>query len=348
MTNNKLCASAILVSGGLHVDATIGDLGTGVDDDAFAISSVLQDTGGYADEDIHHILGADATSEIISRTIQSATANLGPDDPFFFYFSGHGAPTSNGTTLLTYDYDYGLVNTGYRTADLVRDLAGIPSRRKFLIVDACFAGGVGPLGGQTKGKLTSPVDALRELSMGEGTVLMASSRETEESLILPGDTLSLFTKHIVNALQGGAESDHDGFIRVFDLFNYVAEHVRNDAPQQSPVYAAHQQDRNFAVAYSPPDGHRSKVSTREQSHQDNYSIENSDLFSLLYPLGPTEREIWFRAGGDISRLSLSDTPRTMWVRALRDIERGAEVTLEALVNAAMDDYPFNRKLEALI
>ena len=72
-----------------------------------------------------------------------------------------------------------------------------------------------------------------------------------------------------------------------------------------------------------------------------------ELFCVLYPLGPTDQELWVRAGGDISRLVLSGTGRIQWVRALRQIDRGLSVSIPDIINVAFEDYPKNRNLEML-
>ena len=65
----------------------------------------------------------------------------------------------------------------------------------------------------------------------------------EPSLILRRDSTSLFTKHLANGLLGHGGHSKDGFVRVFDLFNYVAVEVRQEVPEQSPVYAAYHKTR---------------------------------------------------------------------------------------------------------
>ena len=71
------------------------------------------------------------------------------------------------------------------------------------------------------------------------------------------------------------------------------------------------------------------------------------LFSLLYPLGPTDQAIWERAGGDLSRLRLSGQGRTDWYRAIQFIDRGGSVTFDMICNEALLDFPKNRDLEHL-
>lgn len=66
-------------------------------------------------------------------------------------------------------------------------------------------------------------------------------------MVYPGrDQNSLFTKHLLNGLNGSALCV-DGTIRVFDLFQYVTTEVRAENPNQNPVFKAELED-NFPIA----------------------------------------------------------------------------------------------------
>lgn len=68
---------------------------------------------------------------------------------------------------------------------------------------------------------------------------MASSRANETSLVLREDRNSVFTCRLLEALRGKAHTDGDGLIRVFDVFNYVAEQVARSVPgRQHPIFKA--------------------------------------------------------------------------------------------------------------
>ena len=79
--------------------------------------------------------------------------------------------------------------------------------------------------------------------------------------------------------------------------------------------------------------------------------EFHDLFvetaSELYPLGPTDGEIWARAGGDPSQLDVSGTGKQQWAAAIRKIRNGNQVRAPSLIAAMLVDYPFNNRLDCL-
>ncbi|MCB9078094.1 MAG: hypothetical protein H6631_10915 [Anaerolineaceae bacterium] len=63
---------------------------------------------------------------------------------------------------------------------------------------------------------------------------------------------SLFTHYLLEALQGQAKTLGDGFVRVFDLFRHVADHVPARAEQinasQHPLFKATAVENDFPIA----------------------------------------------------------------------------------------------------
>ena len=345
---------ALVVTVEQNMDHSLPDLGNNVHADGDLIERVLldQDVCGYVSERVIRLAGMDATAKNIYAVLDSLRRTVKASDPIFFYFSGHGDANScdgsTGASLFPWDAEVGRCINVLTSRMFGRAWHAIPSKRKFAVVDACYSGGL---------RMTKSGDAaakhlsrpqLRSLSDGEGSVLISSSRASETSLILGRDSNSLFTKHLANGLLGQGGHDRDGFVRVFDLFNYVAINVRHEAPDQSPVYAAYHQDKNFAVAYCLNPSHRKAEKSVIESVIDNNAQQTiTTLFSLLYPLGPTDQAIWERAGGDLSRLRLSGQGRTDWYRAIQLIDRGGSVTFDMICREALLDFPKNRDLERL-
>ena len=344
---------AVIVSVNENTHDRLPDLGECVRADGDLIERVLldEDICGYGPARVTRLGGSDASAAAVTDAFDRLSATVDPDDPVFLYFSGHGDETScdgsDGASLLPWDADPDRCRD-ILTSDVLADSwAHVPSRRKLAVVDACFSGGlrIAKSGTPTTKRLSS--HQLACLSEGEGSVLISSSRSTEASLILSGDTVSLFTKHLANGLLGHGGHDQDGLVRVFDLFNYVAVNVRRDAPDQSPVYAAYHQDLNFAVAYCANVASRKRPPAVAQGGSDQPQAISA-LFECLYPLGPTDQAIWERAGGDLSLLTLTGQGRADWFRAIRMIARGGGLlTIDMLCREALSDYPRNRDLERL-
>lgn len=67
----------------------------------------------------------------------------------------------------------------------------------------------------------------------------------------------------------------------------------------------------------------------------------------LYPTGPTDKDIWQRAGGDHSHLDLSGNGKDQWYRALQLINLGGSISIFDLLNHMLYDYPSNSELQKL-
>ena len=78
--------------------------------------------------------------------------------------------------------------------------------------------------------------------------------------------------------------------------------------------------------------------------------ELEDLAVQLYPKGPEDTSIWQRAGGDISLLKFSDSPRGIWHTALRSLRLGGggALTTKSLLEAMKADYSASGKVKILL
>ena len=346
---------ALIVTVEQNMHDRLPDLGDSVGADGDLIEHVLldEDVCGYGSDRVTRLRGTGATAKNIRAALDALRSTVDPEDPVFFYFSGHGdagsCDGSDGASLFPQNADSDRCENVLTSGVLAQAWGGIPSKRKLAVVDACYSGGLRMTKAMVVLEKHLSRPQLNALSDGEGSVLISSSRSIEPSLILGQDATSLFTKHLVNGLLGHGGHDGDGFVRVFDLFNYVAIKVRDEAPEQNPVYAAYHQDQSFAVAYCLDTARRrTRTPLTEMPADGDRPGKITAVFCCLYPLGPTDQAIWERAGGDLSRLKLSGQGRTDWFRAIQLMDRGGGLlTIEALRREALSDYPQNRDLKSL-
>lgn len=329
-------------------------------DDARDVAALLMapEHCGYDPANVCLLIDDHATLNGIRLALDDVARSCVPDDTIVVFFSGHGAetgaPTDPTSALVPVDCDPSDVDaTALREAEFSAALAKIPAKRLFVVLDACHSGGAGSF------KSGGTLDALRfgfndkslaRLAQGAGRVLMASSRSTETSLILHGARNSLFTEHLLTALRGGGRTAGDGLIRVFDVFNYVTEHVQMAAPgRQHPIFKASDLEENFPIALNRG-GAKSTGRSNATSAGPKRWRDLEALLPDLYPAGPRDQGVWERAGGDASRLELIGTGRAIWFTALRTLSRGGggpAISRRSLIATAMEDYPHHLELAAL-
>ena len=135
-----------------------------------------------------------------------------------------------------------------------------PPARWWWCSTAATRGGIGqPKGAADPGLEPGLPERFYEaLQAGRGRAILASSRSTELSWVLPGAHNSLFTQHLLAGLGGGIASE-DGLIRIFDLFEYLQPRVTADQPRQHPIFKA-ELEENFPVALHP-DGPGARAET---------------------------------------------------------------------------------------
>jgi len=340
--------------------AEVNRLPDAVLNDAKDVATVLQSSNycGFRATNVRILLDDKATLSAIKSELADLASAADPDDTVVIFFSGHGARFQQGcaetSALVTFDSKHSKhddsLGSMLAEADFSAALAKIKAKRMLVFIDACHAGGAGVLKGDWGGNihLGFGEKALQRLAEGAGRVIMASSRASETSIVMQGARNSVFTGRLLKALRGEAHTVGDGLIRVFDVFNYVAEQVARDVPgRQHPIFKASDLENNFPIALEC--GGEKAAGAHSGVSEDWRELEQ--IMADLYPAGPNDQDIWARAGGDLSRLKLNGTGRANWFSAIRALKLGGgglSISLRALVEAALDDYPHHPELAVLM
>jgi Caspase domain/TIR domain len=216
--------------------------------DGQGIAETLVDPNfcGYSNDHVWHLQDASATGEAIRQKLTELAEICNKDSTVFIYFSGHGGQIVSGPNSGAYLLPFDTVNT---TSDELRSTAisgdeftqlmnNIPSRKSFVVFDCCHAGGIGEVKGTAEESGVKP--GLSKvfydgLATGTGRAILASCRADEVSIVLRGAKYGLFTEHFLTGLQGGAGGE-DGFIKIFDLFEYLQPRVTATQPGQHPYF----------------------------------------------------------------------------------------------------------------
>ncbi|MHB9832348.1 caspase family protein [Pseudomonas savastanoi] len=257
--------------------------------------------------------------------------------------------------LVTVDSDLAdIEKTSISSDELATALAHIEAKRLLVFIDACHAGGAAISKSLTDGnghelKSGYSQNTFAKLAVGSGRALMASCRADEVSAVFRGARNSVFTTALLAGLRGAADKEASGFIRIFDLFNYVSEEVPKLIPDsQHPIFKADNLEGNFAVALNQ--GGKKLPSSPEAmprlEERANWSVLEGIMVEL-YPFGPRDQEVWSRAGGDLSRLQFHPTGQAAWHSALRTLKQGGggqNINFSSLLSTAKEDFPNHTQL----
>lgn len=86
-----------------------------------------------------------------------------------------------------------------------------------------------------------------------------------------------------------------------------------------------------------------KLKDYSMSDLDDNSFKNNlvNKLSSLYEKGPEEKNIWKRAGGDVSMLTNDENRKSQWYSAIDCLSKGGggNITLESLMKEVKEDYP---------
>jgi uncharacterized caspase-like protein len=228
--------------------------------DAADIHAALVDAAGgaYPPTNVTLLVNEQATQSSLRAALADLAERVPADGTLFVFFSGHGARLDGDTAgagdyLLPVDADpttpQTLAASAIAGSEFNALLRAIPARKGVVVLDCCHAAGIGEAKGLvpdlplSEGLSDGLYDALKA---GRGRVVYASSRGDESSYVLPGARNGVFTEQLLAGLRGGVASA-DGYVRVFDLFEYLQPRVTAAQPLQHPVFKA-EVEENFAVA----------------------------------------------------------------------------------------------------
>jgi hypothetical protein len=218
----------------------------------------------YPDTNLHLLHDQTATkSEILDKLawIRDQVAS-DPEATVIIYYSGHGwlEQSTGGYYLIPHDFDrYEWRDTALSADDFNQSLQAIKAKRLLVILDCCHAAGIAsakdpePSLQLPKGVIPAPdpKGILDVLQKGEGRVVFTSCRGEEKSWVRQDNTMSVYTHHLIEALQGAASQAGATEVTVFDLANHLSQAVPDTATamgkQQNPRVEMRDTER-FAIA----------------------------------------------------------------------------------------------------
>ncbi len=201
--------------------------------DAVQLATFLRSPlgGAFPSSHIQLLTDQDATLSAIRTALGTwLPRSAEPEDVVYIYFAGHGV-VENGQDgyLLAHDSDpQNLYATALSVAELNQILSGrLRARSVIVIADACHSGNIGWTSRGTQDEVLIS-RYLGELGKtGGGVVKLLASRSDEKSYEDErwDGGHGVFTHFLLEGLQGKADRDGDGVVRVGELVDYLSEVV---------------------------------------------------------------------------------------------------------------------------
>jgi hypothetical protein len=202
---------------------------TGCGNDARAMRDVLKSHEDGADNFSCNLFTSPGQHKITRKFLREQWSKLfdNYEDDILFYFSGHGHPTDVGGYIVTQDAEPG--DPGLSMDELLTLANKSTARSVLLILDCCFAGGLGDPSALQSVRGSQNLALLRS-----GLTIMAASRPLQTAGEKGG--YGVFTSLVVDALRGGA-ADVRGRVSAASIYAYVEQAL---GPfDQRAVYKSH-------------------------------------------------------------------------------------------------------------
>lgn len=240
----------------LALPATVADM--------LALRDVLTNAElcGYPDNADHLRLLRDAEATraniLDGLTWLKTQAEHDPDATVIVYYSGHGGMLADPHRYVLFPFEtnqYALPNSTLSARDFSTALKAIPAKRLLTMLDCCHAEGMAtakdaPQIAGTFKSINMSEEQIELLKQGEGRAVFTSSRGQQKSYWRPELGKSLYTHHLLEALQGAANKPGDDAVRLSHLMTHLSAHVPESARQigkeQTPFFDMATED--FPVA----------------------------------------------------------------------------------------------------
>lgn len=236
--------------------------------DAQALKAILTDASlcAYPDDDQHIRLLHDqtATRQAILDGLAWLQAQAAADKEatIVVYYSGHGwLDPANKYYLLSHDIEpFDIPGSALAAEVFTHALRKIEAKRLLVFIDSCHAQGMASAKNKDQPAIklprgftqaALPKAVVGDLKQGGGRAVFTSSLGEQSSWVRPDNTMSIYTYHLIEALQGAGNQPGDTVVRVSNLMNHLGKAVPESARQlcqaeQKPFFDTAAED--FGVA----------------------------------------------------------------------------------------------------
>jgi hypothetical protein len=229
-----------------------------------------------------------------------------PEATIFIYYSGHGCLDESGDYyLIPHESDrVDIPNTALPATKFNAALQQIPAQRLLVIIDSCHAQGMASSkeGANNRPPLPKgftqtalPKNIIDELKQGTGRVVFTSSTGNQLSWIRPDGKMSVYTYHLLEALQGAANQAGDKAVRVSHLMNYLGKTIKESArdlckAEQTPFFDFATEDFPVALLHggkglATEGWDKQKAEEKIREIYNNLAVNNSDVGNIVNVIG---------------------------------------------------------------
>ena len=211
--------------------------------DVQSLKSVLMERGGLRDGfqilEFSDQMSSDfrPSSANIKRDLEKFLKGAGRNDRVLLFFSGHGIQINGETYFVTSDFDRNNPGETSLPSSWIRGLLNnCRAKTKFIIIDACHAGGTRSVGPDVSSESIAKAIQVEQLT---GCVVLASCRPDEKSFEWTERRNGLFTYWLCRALEGLADTG-DARLTSDEVYRYTHKRVTDTAQRvfnrpQTPV-----------------------------------------------------------------------------------------------------------------
>lgn len=192
-------------------------------------------------------------------------AEIEPEATIFVYYSGHGWLNRDDNSFYLIQHDVKpakLAATALSGRAFTEALREIQAERLLVVIDSCHAAGMATSKepGEADAEVLDEYDfqgvapskgLFFALTQGKGRVVVTSSEGEQKSWIKKDNSMSIYTFHFWEALQGAANKPGDSDVTVSNLMNHLGKTVPKTArdlynAKQTPHFDFYTVD--FAIA----------------------------------------------------------------------------------------------------
>jgi uncharacterized caspase-like protein len=204
--------------------------------DAQSVAARLQSDFGFKKDHMFELYDRNASrrniTEVLGYTLADPT-RIKPQDRVFIFYAGHGATRSlpSGSHLgylIPQDADLDKYPVNSISMSQINDFSAlIPAKHVYFVMDSCYAG----LALTRSGKAAQPYNYLEHVTSRQARQILTAGGADQEVSDSGPNGHSVFTWAFLQALDGKADTDDNGYITASEIGTYVSPVVASYAPQ---------------------------------------------------------------------------------------------------------------------